>query len=101
MPYLFRVFQLLNCLSSFDGHIYEVKNKTFSEELIVYFPLIPYGLHRKRRLQQFFVCYACFCCRDNVITEPLHSNDKGLHIRTHRLMGRDLLCTPLRWAELP
>jgi hypothetical protein len=42
--------------------------------------------HRKRRLQQFFVV-ACILCRGNVFTEPLPSNDRTIHISTHRLIG--------------
>jgi hypothetical protein len=30
---------------------------------------------------------ACIRCRGNAFTEPLPSNDKGIHIETHRLMG--------------
>jgi hypothetical protein len=29
----------------------------------------------------------CIRCRGNIYTEPLLSNDKGLHIQTHRQMG--------------
>jgi hypothetical protein len=32
------------------------ENKKFWEELIVYFPLIRHGPHRKQRVQQFFYC---------------------------------------------
>jgi hypothetical protein len=31
------------------------KQRRFYKELIVYFPLIRHGLHRKRRLQKFFI----------------------------------------------
>jgi hypothetical protein len=51
------------------------RNKKFWEGLIAYFPLIQRGLHRKRRLQQFFV----------VFTDLLPSNDGGIHRQTHRL----------------
>jgi hypothetical protein len=34
-------------------------NKKFWKELIAYFPLIRYRLHRKWRLQQFFYCCVC------------------------------------------
>jgi hypothetical protein len=27
-------------------------------------------------------------CHTNILTKPLHSNDKRIHIQTHRLMGR-------------
>jgi hypothetical protein len=42
---------------------------------------------RKRRLQQFFYFCVCIRCRGNVFTQPLPSNDRGIHIQTHRLMG--------------
>jgi hypothetical protein len=61
--------------------------KKFWEELIVYFPSIRHGPHRKRRVKQFFYCCMCICCRGNIFTEPLPSNERGLHIQTHRLMG--------------
>lgn len=85
------------------------------EEVIAYFPLIQYGPHRKRCLQQFFVavgtsltsCYlatvgrdrlihtreynnssilACIRCRRNVFTQPLPSNERK-DIQIHRLIG--------------
>jgi hypothetical protein len=62
-----------------DGHVY--MNKKFWEELIAYFSLIRNGQHRKRRLQKIFRCSG------NVFTEPLPSNDRGIHIQTQRLMG--------------
>jgi hypothetical protein len=40
-----------------------------------------------RRVQQFFYCCVCIRYRGNVPIEPLPSNDKGIHIQTHRLMG--------------
>jgi hypothetical protein len=55
-------------------------NKKFWEELIAYFPLIRHGLHRKRRIQQFFYCCVCIRCSGNVSTEPLTNNDSGIHI---------------------
>jgi hypothetical protein len=76
--------------------------KKFSEELIDYFTLIRHGLHRKRLVQQFFYCCVCIRCRGNVFTEPLLSDDRGIHIQTHRLVGGIYLwSTPLRWAQLP
>jgi hypothetical protein len=44
-------------------------------EVITYFPVIWYGQHRKRRVQQFFYCCVCM---------PLPSNNRGIHIQTHR-----------------
>jgi hypothetical protein len=50
------------------------------------FSLIRHRPHWKRRVQQF--CYYCMRIRyrGNVSTEPLPSNDRGIHIQTHRLM---------------
>jgi hypothetical protein len=46
--------------------------------MLAYFPTIRHAPHRKRRLQQFFLC------RGNVFTELLPSNDRGIHRQTHR-----------------
>jgi hypothetical protein len=62
-------------------------NKKFWEELISYFPMIRRGPHIKWRVQRFFYSCLCIHCRGNVFTEPLPSNDKGINIHTHRLMG--------------
>jgi hypothetical protein len=56
------------------------------EELIAYFPLIGQGSHRKRRVQQFFYCCLCVSWRNTSFTEPLPSNNWGIHIQTHRWM---------------
>jgi hypothetical protein len=64
-----------------------VKRGKFWEELIAYFRLIRHGPHRKQRVQQFFCCCVCFRGRGKVFTEPLPSNDRGIHIQTQRLMG--------------
>jgi hypothetical protein len=61
-------------------------NKKFWEELIAYFPLI-HQPHRKRRVQQFFYYCVCICCRGNVFTEPLPSNDRGIHIQAYWWKG--------------
>jgi hypothetical protein len=57
-------------------------------------------------------CCVCICYRGNVstellssndrgmFTEPLPSNDKGIHIQTQR-DWRDFLIGPLRWAQVP
>jgi hypothetical protein len=60
----------------------------FWEELIASFRMIRHGPHRKRRVQQFLYCCVCICCRGDVFTEPSPSNDRRIHIQTHRLMGR-------------
>jgi hypothetical protein len=43
--------------------------------------LIWQSQHRKRCFKTIFLC------RGNVFTEPLPSNDRSIHIQTHRLMG--------------
>jgi hypothetical protein len=63
------------------------KNKKFWEELIAYFPVIRHKLNSKWRVRQFFHCCVCIRCRSNVFTDPLHSNDKGIYIQTHKSMG--------------
>jgi hypothetical protein len=55
-------------------------NKKFWEQLIACFPLIRHGPQRKRRAQQLFYCYVRIRCCGNVFTEPLPSNDMGIHI---------------------
>jgi hypothetical protein len=50
--------------------------------------LIRHGPHRKRGVQQFFCSCACIRCRGNVSTEPSPINDIGIHMLTHKLMGR-------------
>jgi hypothetical protein len=46
--------------------------------------LIRHGPHGKRRVQQFFYCCVCIRYSCNVSTEPLPSNDRGIHRHTHR-----------------
>jgi hypothetical protein len=60
--------------------------KKIWEELIAYFPLIRYGQHRKRCVEQFFYCCVCIRCHDNVFTETLPSMDKAIHIQTPKLV---------------
>jgi hypothetical protein len=62
-------------------------NKKIWEELIAYFHLLRHGPNIKRRPQQLFHCYMCIRYRDNVFTLPFLSNDRGMHIYAHRLMG--------------
>jgi hypothetical protein len=69
-------------------------NKKFWEELIAYFPFIRHGANIKRRLQKFFIAAgtslpSCYLATKGGIhfTEPLPSNDRGIHIQAHRLMG--------------
>jgi hypothetical protein len=61
-------------------------NKKFWEERIAYFPLIQYGSHRKRPVQQFFYCYVCI--RDAVTFLPNRylTTIEGYTLR-HRLIG--------------
>jgi hypothetical protein len=63
------------------------QNIEFWQEPIDYCPFIRHGSHRKRRDQQFFYCCMCIRCRCNVFTEPLPSNDRGIHIQAQRLKG--------------
>jgi hypothetical protein len=72
-------------------------NEKFWEELIAYFPLIRYGPQRKRHVQQFCHCCVFIRWRCSVLTEPLPSNDRGIHIQTQR----DLQSMPLRSAQVP
>jgi hypothetical protein len=46
---------------------------------------LPFAIRRinKRSVQHFFYLLRLFCYRGNVFTEPLLSNDKGIHIQTH------------------
>jgi hypothetical protein len=60
--------------------------KKLWKELIAYF-LIQHRQHKKQRIQHFFCCCVCIYCHGNVFTEPLPSNDMGIRIQTHRLMG--------------
>jgi hypothetical protein len=39
-------------------------------------------------VSKLFHCCLCIRCRGNISIELLPSNDRGLHIQTHRLMGR-------------
>jgi hypothetical protein len=55
-------------------------NKNLWEELILYFLLIRHGLHVKGRVQQFLYCCVYIRCRGWIFTEPLPSNDRGIHI---------------------
>jgi hypothetical protein len=78
----------LHRLSHPGSHSVDIRNKKLWEELIAYFPRIRHGPHRKRRVQDFFCCFVCIRCRFSFRTESLPSNDRGVHIQTHRLMGR-------------
>jgi hypothetical protein len=65
-----------------------IRNKNLREELISYFPLTRHGQRKKRRAQQFFYCCVCIRFRGNVsLPSRLPSNDCGIHIQTHGLMG--------------
>jgi hypothetical protein len=75
----------------------EMSKKKFWKELITYFPLIRHEPHTKRCTKQFFYCCICIRCRGNVFSEPLPSNDRGIHIQTY---GRDLWSTPLSWNQV-
>jgi hypothetical protein len=49
--------------------------------------LIRNGPCRKRLVEQFIYCWLSICRRGNDFTELLPSNDMGMHIHVHRLMG--------------
>jgi hypothetical protein len=55
-------------------------------DIPTYCPLIRYGPHRKRRVQQFFYCCVYSLLR-NVFAEPLPSNGVEIQLQTHILMG--------------
>jgi hypothetical protein len=103
-----------------------LNNKKVLEELMIYFPLIRYGPHRKQRLYKIFVItgtslssrclypipgtqthafsnssiFACIRCRGKAFTEPFPINGREEHIQTQTDWW-DLLSTPLRWAQVP
>jgi hypothetical protein len=102
----FHIYKTENCLrlnvvnritngvlcSSLSLHKH-ANNKKSCEQLIVYFPLVRHGPHRKR-LQQFFAAAGTFlpsyflAAKGGIhFTEPLPSNDRWIHIQAHRLMG--------------
>jgi hypothetical protein len=62
--------------------------KSSGRELISYFHLIRRGPQGERRVQLFFYCLF-IRYRGNVFTEPLPSNDRGIHIETETVR-RDL-----------
>jgi hypothetical protein len=43
--------------------------------------------HRRWLVQQFLSYCVCILWRDNLFTEPLPSNDRRIHVQTHKLMG--------------
>jgi hypothetical protein len=48
---------------------------------------ILYAFHREWRIQQFVCCCVCIHCQRNVLAKTLPSNDRGIHIQTHRQQG--------------
>jgi hypothetical protein len=76
------------------------RNNKFWEELIAYFPLIRHKPHRKGRVQQFIYRWVFIRCGGNVFTEPLPSNDRGMHIDT-KTYERDSWGRQLKWAQVP
>jgi hypothetical protein len=41
----------------------------------------------RRISKQIFYCWVCINCSSKVFAEPLPSNDRGIHMKTTRLMG--------------
>jgi hypothetical protein len=85
--------------ASVTVYLWVTKNKKFWEEIIAYYDLIRHGPHKKRRVQQFCCC-VCIRCRGNVFTDPLPSNNTGIHIQTHWLMGGTSIYEARRWNGL-
>jgi hypothetical protein len=48
--------------------------------------LIRHEPHRNPLVEQFYCCM-CICFHGNFFAEPLPSNDRGIHIQIHRLIG--------------
>jgi hypothetical protein len=67
-------------VADIESIIKKTINKKHLEKLIAYFPLI------NGRLSTILLLLCVYRWRRNVSTEPLPSNDKGMHIQTHRLM---------------
>jgi hypothetical protein len=51
-------------------------NRRFWEELMIYFPLLKHGQHRKGHVQQYCYCKCIRCCY-NTFTKPLSMADMG------------------------
>jgi hypothetical protein len=59
------------------------------------FSLIRHGPHWKRRFQQYFYCCVCIRYRDNISTEPLPSNDRGISTEPLSSNDREIFTEPL------
>jgi hypothetical protein len=57
--------------------------------------LIRHGPHWKRRVQQFFYCCVCIRYSDNVFTEPLPSNDRGIFTEPLPSNDKGIFAEPL------
>jgi hypothetical protein len=76
-----------------------MKNKALWVELIAYVPWYDTDrIENETRNNSSVVAYVFVAAVS--FTEPLPSNDKGIHIQT-QTDGRDLLSTALRWAQVP
>jgi hypothetical protein len=66
------------------SHVYSVlklRKQEWSNKVREEFPSLRHESFGKRRVQQFFCC-VYICCRGEVSTEPLPSNDGEIHIDT-------------------
>jgi hypothetical protein len=62
-------------------------NKGFWEKLIAYFPFIRHGLHRKRRIKQFFYCCSCIRCSGRYLPSRCIETTGEIHIQTQTQQG--------------
>jgi hypothetical protein len=67
---------------------------------MTYVPWYDTGHTKNDASKQLFYCCVYIRYRGNVSTEPLPSNDSGIHTDS-RTDGRDFLIRPLRWAQVP
>jgi hypothetical protein len=100
-------------ISQENRSLHQIKNKKFWEELIPYFPSYDTG-HIENNASNnssivapvfvnavTFLPSHCLATIGGIFTEPLPSNDRGIHIQTQRLMRGMFLMRPSRWAQVP